>query len=148
MSEPVKSQPQISKYIVVGVLVYALLASFALMYYKYVDSDVRTPFIGDIFAGSCDLQIEDLRFSVNTTSNRFLNVTVDIKNYDTLYSHAGVFYIVFYNKQNAEIAYGTMNTGAISPGVRIGSLSLKLIWAGIYTLKDFDYGRVTLTQTE
>jgi len=146
MSE--KSKFQVNGYLVVAVAVYALLASFALAYYKYVDSDITTPFISDIFAGQTDLQVEDLQFSVNTTTNRFMNVSVEIKNYDTLHTHGGVFHITFYNKQNMQIASGQLMTGSISPGVRIGSLNLALTWAGIYTLNDFEYGKLTLTQTE
>lgn len=139
---------QVSGYIAIAAVIYALLASFYVAYTKYVDASIYTPFISDIVAGPTDLQVEDLQFSVNTTTNRFINVTVDIKNHDTLHSHSGVFYIVFYNTQNSEIAHGTLTTGRVSPGVRIGSSNLALTWIGTYTLNDFNYGKITLTQTE
>lgn len=127
-------------------ILWALTATIFTVAMAATNFSVKTPFVADFFATSSDLKVEAINFNFNMITNRFDNVTVDIKNYDTAQPHSGTVYIVLYSADNTQIATGTVGTGTISPGVRL-AVVCSLTWTSGYTVQDFHHGKITVTQT-
>jgi len=127
-------------------ILWALTATIFTVAMAATNFSVKTPFVADFFATGSDLKIEGINFKYNVLTNRFDNVTIDIKNYDTSQPHSGTVYVVLYDHENTQIATGTVGTGTISPGVRL-AIICQLTWTSGYTVQDFHHGKITVTQT-
>jgi hypothetical protein len=90
--------------------------------------------------------MEGITLTFDVSTNRYSNATLDVRNDDYSSSHAGTVYVYLYDSVNTEIARGSVSTGTISPGVRVGNIIVPLYWTGAYTARDFVRGKVTITQ--
>lgn len=136
-----------SKIVTVLVLIYAVTATIFTISMAATNFSVKTPFVSDLYATPSDLKVEALNFKFNVYTNRYDNVTVDVKNYDNSQAHSGTVHVTLYSSDGLEIASGSAGTGTISPGVRLGNIVVQLNWLEGYTVQNFSYGKVTLIQT-
>ena len=129
------------------VLCWALSATIYAVASAAVNFQVKVPIVADLTATPSDLKIESVTLNYNAYTNRFDNVTFEIRNSDAAMAHAGTVTVKLYSADNTEIASGTVGTGVISPGVRVGGIVVQLTWTTGYSADDFSRGRVTLSQT-
>lgn len=141
-----KPKLKIPTWLTIFLLIYALVASVYTVASATVNFTVKTPWIADLMAGPSSLHVEDVSFTFNITTNRYDTATLDIKNYDTTTLHTGMIYVYFYNVDNLQIAEGSVGTGNISPGVRIGDIKVELTWLSVYSAEDFERGKITLVE--
>jgi len=141
-----KNEKKVPFYLSVILLLWALTATIYATAMAATNFSVKTPFVADFFATESDLKVEAMNFHFNTVTNRFDNVTVDIKNYDDGQAHSGTVFVVLYSADNTQIATGSVGTGMISPGVRLAVIC-QLMWTSGYTVTDFNHGKITVTQT-
>lgn len=129
------------------VLLYAVSITGLYVARTYGGRDTTTPIVADLFLRAPDFQVEDLSALVDCTTNRYVNITIDLKNYDEKNPHTAVIYIKFYNINDEEIAYGSANTGRIAPGVRVGYITISINWMRRFTIDDITGGQISVTQT-
>jgi len=138
---------KIPTWLTIFLLAYALTASIYTVASATVNFTVKTPWIADLMAGPSSMRVEDVSFTFNISTNRYDTATLDVKNYDSTTLHSGTVYVYFYNVDNLQIAEGSVGTGNVSPGVRIGDIKVVLVWLSGYGAEDFSRGKITLVES-